>query len=463
MKKFLFIIICLFLDFCPAWPALYPENIFGLDRPVRHWGEAEDETFMGATRDRYLSIPTDAANLRIAGGGDTTDIILISDRGRNCLHWLRCSASRSSRQLLHISSTRGFSGQRSEPFRGIEAIAVAGTGPLYDPLRDHFFVADRMNHRIVKLKFEFYPNSRLDDRIIWESSTFIDSAFLPTDLTYVNFGTRNRGDNWLLALDDSKSRLALFNDNGGLVRLFNLKIPGDSLDPIFYTIAYRIENLNSADLFLADHNNSCVWRYRLSRHLGLEFVNRLRIGDRYSVQVEDVAFVPGYGLWAVDSKGSRIFQIAADLSQVNGEMNEGDFNPGAWSRPRRLAVFPERVVLIEIPSAHSGITSFAFQQPVFKENIGEPPPIPHEFGLAQNYPNPFNSNTLFRYSIPREASVTLIAYNVLGQKVAVIVDRIQGAGAYDVIWDASKYASGVYFAKLEIGEDSQVIKMVLLK
>jgi len=90
-------------------------------------------------------------------------------------------------------------------------------------------------------------------------------------------------------------------------------------------------------------------------------------------------------------------------------------------------------------------------------------PSPQIFSLAQNYPNPFNATTTLSYSLDRTGVVELVIYNVLGQKAATLLDGLQQAGAHAVRWDASAFPSGVYLARLTAGEQSQTVRMLLLK
>ena len=89
--------------------------------------------------------------------------------------------------------------------------------------------------------------------------------------------------------------------------------------------------------------------------------------------------------------------------------------------------------------------------------------IPVNFSLDQNYPNPFNPVTKIRYTLANEIQVNLVVYDILGRKVATLVNEEQKAGSYNVQFDAHNLASGVYFYRIKAGNFSRVNKMMLLK
>ncbi|MDZ7413801.1 MAG: T9SS type A sorting domain-containing protein [candidate division KSB1 bacterium] len=89
--------------------------------------------------------------------------------------------------------------------------------------------------------------------------------------------------------------------------------------------------------------------------------------------------------------------------------------------------------------------------------------VPVEYALHQNYPNPFNPTTTVKFAVAKPGNVTIAVYNMLGQKVATLVNGYHQAGTYAATWDATGMASGVYFYKIEAGDFTAVKKMTLLR
>ncbi|MBN2102766.1 FG-GAP repeat protein [bacterium] len=101
--------------------------------------------------------------------------------------------------------------------------------------------------------------------------------------------------------------------------------------------------------------------------------------------------------------------------------------------------------------------------PDIKTLIKEVKNQPPEFRLGQNYPNPFNSRSTLLYQCEKSGQVNIAIYNVLGQKVQVLVNEIKEPGAYILNWDGHQLPSGLYMVRFEAGGMTQTKKALILK
>lgn len=102
--------------------------------------------------------------------------------------------------------------------------------------------------------------------------------------------------------------------------------------------------------------------------------------------------------------------------------------------------------------------SFTISKSITVSNI-----IPTSMKLQQNYPNPFNPTTKISYSIPKSEFVSLKVYDVLGNEVASLVNNYKDAGDYSVDFNGTSLSSGIYFYRLQAGNNVFIKKMTLMK
>jgi hypothetical protein len=88
---------------------------------------------------------------------------------------------------------------------------------------------------------------------------------------------------------------------------------------------------------------------------------------------------------------------------------------------------------------------------------------PVKYALNQNYPNPFNPSTKIKYSLPSASKVRLEIFNILGEKVAELVNREMQAGNYEADFNAASLSSGTYIYRLQTQGYTESRKMLLLK
>jgi photosystem II stability/assembly factor-like uncharacterized protein len=140
--------------------------------------------------------------------------------------------------------------------------------------------------------------------------------------------------------------------------------------------------------------------------------------------------------WDVIAGSANLTSLSQSLYVNDSSIFVGTYGSGIWKLPL------------------STITSV--KQP-------KPPAIPASFDLQQNYPNPFNPTTTIRYDIPERCHVLLDAYDVLGRKVETLVDAEKPPGHYQATFDALRFASGVYFYRLQAGSFVQTRRLLVIK
>jgi len=149
--------------------------------------------------------------------------------------------------------------------------------------------------------------------------------------------------------------------------------------------------------------------------------------------------------------------------------------PSIWLCPNGLEVcftFVEQFGLFEIYSGFPGINrstliacvidSVQYGEFIVSTHNSEPL-LPKDITLYQNHPNPFNPVTTIQYELPKRSDVQINIYDLLGKKVTTLVSETQDAGFKSVQWDATSVPSGIYFYRLEAGNQTITRKLVVLK
>lgn len=197
--------------------------------------------------------------------------------------------------------------------------------------------------------------------------------------------------------------------------------------------------------------------------------------------------------FSIDSAGFSDIQI---LQGIEGDIiGQGEYHGISVAKPERMSIIGPNVipVLNYLGSEFYGavryesnfkivLFSFALEDSAVNNNASkylnrtlewfdtpvsiynEKRTVPGRYELFQNYPNPFNPKTIINYKLPITNYVNLSIYNLLGQKVATLVNKKQAAGSYTVEWDATGFASGVYLMRIKTNYGfTKTRKLVLLK
>lgn len=148
-----------------------------------------------------------------------------------------------------------------------------------------------------------------------------------------------------------------------------------------------------------------------------------------------------------------------DFADYTGDVNNITSDPTKWVY-LKSTVDNSHLYYVE-PLDSAALAKLGVTR--FPTGVGEggPPVIPASLELQQNYPNPFNPSTIIRYAVPRSSRVELKVYNLEGEEVATLVDRVQPAGTHECRFDGAGLSSGVYLYRLH-SEGSTVARKLLL-
>lgn len=140
-------------------------------------------------------------------------------------------------------------------------------------------------------------------------------------------------------------------------------------------------------------------------------------------------------------------------TSIYGKLNEGGFELMGTSSGDSCAVdvLPGNYSFYALSKDNVGNVETVYQNIVTTAvtAVETEDNVPRDYALYQNYPNPFNPSTTIKYDIPFESNVRLEIFDVVGQRAALLVNSVQKAGSYSVVWNASSLASGMYIMKIE--------------
>jgi hypothetical protein len=160
---------------------------------------------------------------------------------------------------------------------------------------------------------------------------------------------------------------------------------------------------------------------------------------------------------------STVDFLSVDTALITAPRNpEGSLSASAFLRLAPTSPMIDAGANVGLPYTGRAPDLGAFESsPV--TGIGELREAAPTFRLDQNYPNPFNPTTAISYQLVADSFVSLGVYDVLGREISSLVHAEQSAGLYRVEFNGGTRASGVYFARLQAGEFSKTIKLILTK
>ncbi|MGE5621172.1 MAG: T9SS type A sorting domain-containing protein [archaeon] len=186
------------------------------------------------------------------------------------------------------------------------------------------------------------------------------------------------------------------------------------------------------------------------------YINSYQPAQKYNLQLSTM---PDFGALILDQDNIAALQYQVTgltpgivyYARVRGKAEDGSYS--LFSSIAQFTVAPGSYFAGELNNDISGTE---------KENF-----IPENYSLSQNYPNPFNPVTIIEYGLPEDGKVTLEVFNLLGEKLAALVNELKKAGSYKAEWNAVDRKSGIYFYRLQVSglrtQYTEVRKMVQIK
>ncbi|MDP2304034.1 MAG: T9SS type A sorting domain-containing protein [Ignavibacteria bacterium] len=217
-------------------------------------------------------------------------------------------------------------------------------------------------------------------------------------------------------------------------------------------------------LLVVDADNNRIMQFAASSPLPVELTsftstitnNQVVLNWKTATEVENYGFeVESRVNSPQSSVGSQSLNDWAKIGFVQGHGNSN--SPKNYSYTDNL-VSPTGKYLYRLKQIdNNGKFTYSNVVNVDIENI------PTDYTFYQNYPNPFNPTTTIKFGLPKEGIVTLEVYNLIGEKVATLVNKELTAGYHSIDFNGSSLSSGIYLYKLAVGEFTSTKKFVLMK
>lgn len=228
---------------------------------------------------------------------------------------------------------------------------------------------------------------------------------------------------------------------------------------------YEMVGTPFVNLFYSTGVNVCQFNFQIwdaDQNNNIDFVSRINFTDRHYAPntVKQSTF---YGM-----SHSHIFKQGHKIRIYVTNLDKGPTNEFLGTNPHVLPVLKKSYNRIYMNSSHPSYVQLSFIGPVTigVQNISQS--VPSHYALMQNYPNPFNPTTKIKFDVAsnlksENSNVRLVIYDITGREIEQLVNENLKPGSYEAEWNASRFASGIYFYTLSSGSFIQTRKMVLIK
>lgn len=296
-----------------------------------------------------------------------------------------------------------------------------------------YFILDKADANHINNGFIHFKRSNWNNRefVLTQSGTnpsFENFGTFKIDSTYVLRLTQgsfiNQPSGIVTGIGSINSQNGNLNNNGNF-------LPGDNIGTFSVAGNYPEESTSVLKIDIGGYSSGECDRLNVSGNATLNGMLNVRLVNGFTPAVGDSFLVLTYG------SRTGVFSSVVDSSIASGAV---------WD-----TIYTSSSLYIKL-----------IDEPTKVEN-NESDKLPTEYALNQNYPNPFNPSTKISWQSPIGGHTTLKIYDLLGNKIATLVDEFKPVGKYEIDFDASHLTSGVYFYQLNAGSFVETKKLTLLK
>jgi len=334
---------------------------------------------------------------------------------------------------------------------------------VFDSLHNRYLVSNWNNGNIIAI------NSAGNQSYFKQRSGHASGNCISGNTFYVSTG------NTILGLNlDNPNDTVMYLPISGTSEIDGMTVDGDNN---LYLVAKSVAKIYKVNLLtqiysvfvssgISSRPQDVIYDANRKRLLVCSWYNNspIQAVDLNDSTVSNLVFTPSGncdGL-ALDENGNYYFS-----SWITGSVHSYDTtftNPpllfsSGHNGPSNIC-FNKRDKVIAVPSFNSNLVNLI---PIIPSSVKESNIGPDHFQLLHNYPNPFNPDTKIQYSIPQSSKIKVKIFDLLGNEIETLVNQEKIAGTYEITWNANNLPSGIYFCRLESGNYTSAINMLLIK
>jgi len=240
----------------------------------------------------------------------------------------------------------------------------------------------------------------------------------------------------------------------------------------------NVESISIGDIELSEAGASAMREIRQTNNMDVTWGGQKDVEDEpiffglpdpFMIEFEATGTLP---LWKFvedpatpDSElGFQFSTIPQDRGDLGFDATTGELSFTAPAQPDSAGVDSSFSIVILATNSENIAAADTFKvEPATTVSTEFTPEIPEDYVLEQNYPNPFNPATIINFALPETGQIRLEVYNVLGRRVATLVNEKKAAGTHQVRFDGRGLASGMYIYRLQAADNVITRKMLLVK